>query len=95
MTGSRKITLEGYIEVRATDLGAVIDALPEHIDQTRNEAGCEFFSVTPNSENTNRFDVYEIFTDRCAFETHQKRVRSSDWGALTANVTRHYRVTEG
>lgn len=95
MQRSQKITLEGYIEVRSVDLDAVIDALPAHIDQTREEPGCEVFSVTPSAEYKNRFDVYEVFTDRAAFNAHQQRVRSSAWGALTTNVTRHYRVTEG
>lgn len=74
------------------DLDEVSAALPEHIKLTRQEAGCLVFNVTKDEANPNRFNVYEEFADRDAFEKHQLRVRESRWGTITANVSRHYDI---
>ncbi|EPR4995117.1 putative quinol monooxygenase, partial [Vibrio navarrensis] len=41
-----------------------------------------------------RFDVYEEFVDKVAFEQHQKRVKASRWGKVTVSVERHYEIFE-
>lgn len=80
--------------VPAGELKTVKQALQQHIELTRQESGCLIFQVTETAADPCRFDVYEEFTDRAAFEHHQARVQSSQWGAITANVERHYRVWE-
>ena len=89
-----KIRLRGYITVPDADLNAVRAALPEHIRRTRDEAGCLCFDVTTDPSDPHRFDVYEEFVDRLAFERHQTRVRNSEWGRISANVSRHYEIDE-
>jgi len=89
-----KIILSGHIEVPAQDLDAVLAELPNHIVLTHQEAGCITFSVTRDSDNPQRFSVYEEFTDKTAFEKHQARVKTSHWGKVTKNVARFYTVTE-
>ena len=88
-----KVTLSGYILVPEADREAVAAALPVHIDATRGEPGCLVFEVT-RADEAGRFDVYEEFVDRGAFEAHQARVKASEWGAVTARVERHYTVVE-
>jgi len=88
-----KVILQGYILVLDDDLDNVEEALPEHIQLTKQEAGCLVFSVTKDEADPNRFNVYEEFADPEAFEKHQQRVRESRWGAITANVSRHYEVS--
>tara|TARA_R110002126_G_scaffold54793_5_gene148055 strand:+ start:466 stop:747 length:282 start_codon:yes stop_codon:yes gene_type:complete len=88
------IILEGHIVVAGGDLPAVTSALPTHIQLTRQEAGCLCFEVTQNPNAENIFFVYEEFIDRAAFEKHQRRLRSSEWGRVAANVQRHYQVRE-
>lgn len=90
-----EIILEGHIIVSDDDLPAVLAALPEHIRLTRQEAGCLVFRVTQRPGAANIFDVYEVFSDRDAFELHQRRVSDSVWGRVAARVTRHYTVYEG
>jgi autoinducer 2-degrading protein len=53
------------------------------------------FTVTRDAKNLHRFDVYEEFTDKAAFEKHQARVQASQWGQKTKNVERFYTVTGG
>lgn len=89
-----KIILQGFIVVSDTDLPAVQAELPKHIELTRNEKGCLVFDVVQDSNNKNVFKVFEEFADCEAFEAHQARVKNSRWGAVAANVERHYRIVE-
>jgi len=88
-----KVVLSGYIEVPVAELAAVTAALPEHIKQTREEAGCLFFDVHPDEAVGGKFLVYEEFVSPAAFAAHQRRVRDSAWGRITQDVVRHYQVT--
>ena len=87
-----KVTLSGHIVVLESELASVRDALPMHIEATRAEEGCIVFDVEEHATELGRFDVYEEFATSGAFRYHQKRVKESDWGALTQNVTRHYTI---
>jgi quinol monooxygenase YgiN len=88
-----KVTLSGHIEVPAEDLEAVLRELPNHIFLTHQESGCLVFTVTRDTKNRHRFDVFEEFTDKTAFEKHQARVQASQWGKVTKSVERLYTVT--
>ncbi len=88
-----KVVLKGYIIVPDSDLTAVKEELPIHIDLTRKEAGCLIFEVTQDEASKNRFDVYEEFIDKESFAHHQERVRNSKWGSVTKNVERFYEIT--
>ncbi|WP_234496644.1 putative quinol monooxygenase [Vibrio maritimus] len=86
------VILKGYIEVPTEELNVVTNALVEHARLTEAEPGCLVFKVSKHSTISNRFDVYEEFEDQKAFEHHQQRVLSSEWGQLTVNVRRFYDV---
>ncbi|WLQ16166.1 antibiotic biosynthesis monooxygenase [Hahella aquimaris] len=89
-----KVILKGYIIVPHEDLSAVEQALPTHTQLTVEEEGCLTFQVTKNDGDPNRFDVYEEFVDRAAFNAHQIRAKNSHWGKVTHNVERHYEICE-
>lgn len=89
-----KVTLKGFILVPESELELVKNELVNHKRHTLEETGCITFSVIQNSQNALRFDVYEEFTDKVAFEQHQKRVKASHWGKVTINVERHYEIFE-
>ncbi|WP_186171391.1 putative quinol monooxygenase [Vibrio chagasii] len=88
-----KVILQGHILVPDNELELVTQALVVHKELTLAEPGCIVFRVSQSTLQPNRFEVYEEFTSREAFQAHQSRVRSSDWGKITKNVTRHYQVT--
>ena len=88
-----KIVLKGYIIVPDSDLAAVKEELPVHINLTRNEEGCLVFEVKQDEIENNKFHVYEEFVSEAAFANHQQRVRSSKWGAITKNIERNYEIT--
>ncbi|WCE31803.1 putative quinol monooxygenase [Vibrio sp. SCSIO 43137] len=89
-----KVVLQGFILVADDDLKRVEQELDTHTKLMLQEAGCITFRVINSSENPSRFDVYEEFTDRAAFELHQWRVKASRWGEVTVNVERHYQISE-
>lgn len=89
-----KVILQGYIEVPDEALAAVCDELPRHAELTRQEKGCLVFEVSQDDSHPNRFSVYEEFVDEESFENHQDRITSSRWAKVTAEVTRHYNVTQ-
>lgn len=84
------VTLSGYILVPAARLEAIRMALPEHIRRTREEAGCLSFDVVEDPHHPGTFTVAEEFVDANAFRAHQARVRSSDWGEISAGIPRDY-----
>lgn len=87
-----KVILQGFIIVPDSDLELVSCELVTHKDLTLKELGCLTFSVTPDESNRNKFNVYEEFVDQTAFDNHQARVKSSQWGKVTKNVQRHYEI---
>lgn len=89
-----KVILKGFIIVSEPDLDAVKAELINHQRLTLAEPGCLVFEVVQCTMNPYRFDVYEEFIDRDAFERHQARVKSSAWGKVSVNVERQYEILE-
>ncbi|HAS3568574.1 antibiotic biosynthesis monooxygenase [Vibrio navarrensis] len=87
-----KVILKGFIIIPESELSAVKIELETHKRLTLEEPGCLVFEVSESSENPFKFNVYEEFVDRASFEAHQQRVKSSQWGLVTANVERHYEI---
>ncbi len=87
-----RVILEGTIEVPKEELSAVIAELDTHIELTQKEDGCLTFVVEQDKRVENRFNVYEEFRDKVAFEMHQSRVKNSKWGSLTENAIRNYAI---
>ena len=89
-----KIILSGHILVPDADLSAVRAALPLHCELTQAEAGCLVFRVNEEPNQPGKFDVYEEFINREAFESHQARVAASDWGRVSQSAERFYTLEE-
>lgn len=58
------------------------------------ESGGLIFEVDQDPDNPNVFHVYEEFLGQSAFEAHQRRVKSSDWGRVAVDVQRHYEIKQ-
>jgi (4S)-4-hydroxy-5-phosphonooxypentane-2,3-dione isomerase len=52
------------------DLEHLKEALQEHIALTRNEVGYIAFEVNQGPKEKTRFNGYEVFTHKQAFELH-------------------------
>lgn len=87
------ITLAGQLVCNDdVEIALVTQLLPRHIELTRAEPGCISFNVTQTSD-PHIWDVNEQFSDAASFELHQARVKASDWGRGTAEITRRYSVS--
>ncbi|MBB3036057.1 putative quinol monooxygenase [Hoyosella altamirensis] len=67
----------------------VLRHLPRHMELTRAEAGCLHFDVEPTGD-PRVWSVSERFVDQAAFDAHQARVRTSEWGQATSGIAREY-----
>ena len=88
-----KIILQGHIIVPTAELAIIKSELLIHEKLTKQETGCITFNVLQDQSNPNKFDVYEVFIDQASFDNHQRRVKNSNWGKVTKNVERHYKIT--
>jgi len=68
--------------------------LPDHVRLTKAEPGCISFDVA-QTEDPLVWRVEESFVDKLAFEAHQTRTRSSDWGSATSAIRREFKIFEG
>ncbi|WP_053997399.1 putative quinol monooxygenase [Ahrensia marina] len=88
------IHLTGYIDVPAERLDAVLCAMNAHINLTHAEPGCVYFVIKRDKSNRCRLNVEEVFTDRAAFEYHQRRGAASHWADVTKGIERHFEIRE-
>lgn len=89
------IYLTGYLDVPEDRRDAVANALPRHIELTRAEPGCLSFEVVLSNDIPGRYLVSEAFTDQEAFDTHQNRMKSSEWFSVTQGIHRDYTIRKG
>ncbi|GIU52720.1 putative quinol monooxygenase [Shewanella sp. KT0246] len=93
-----KILLSGYIQFPQNtsdeDLACIRAELAIHSQLTLNEVGCIRFKVAQNIIDPLRFDMEETFIDKAAFESHQQRVKHSNWCKVSQSASRHYSTSE-
>lgn len=66
--------------------------LPKHTELSLAEPGCLLFDVSA-TEDPLIWSVNELFVDTESFKAHQVRVATSEWGRMTAEISREYTVT--
>lgn len=89
-----KVVLKGYIIIPKDKLSLVMEELELHKKLTLQEDGCILFEVIQDKSIPTRFNVYEEFIDKKAFNKHQVRVKESKWGIVTKNLKRVYEIIE-
>ncbi|WP_018014553.1 putative quinol monooxygenase [Teredinibacter turnerae] len=93
VSNTEKVVLRGFIDIPSSDLALVLRELAVHIALTRQEEGCLKFEVSEVEGEPCRYSVYEEFSNKSAFEFHQRRVAESTWGKVTRNVVRNYEIS--
>lgn len=89
-----RIRLSGMLICTTEEDDALVRRyLPPHIELTRAEPGCLEFEVRP-SGIPGVWRVQELFSSRHAFDAHQQRVRTSEWGDKTQHIERSYTIEE-
>ena len=86
----KALVLTGSLRAPEGALAAILAALPEHIQRTRQEPGCLWFDVRQRAAEPQVFDVSEGFISQAAFTAHQNRIRGTAWEAATREAKREY-----
>lgn len=87
-----EVSLRGLLLCEDEGQAAIVrEHLTQHIALTRAEQGCISFEVNATNDPL-MWEVSELFASREAFESHHKRVRSSEWGATTREIRREYTI---
>ncbi len=87
-----KVYLDGQLVAHSAAEHAVVDLyLDDHIALTRAEPGCLKFEVTPDPKDSNKWHVSEVFESEEAFEAHQTRAKTSEWGQVSAPLERRFK----
>lgn len=87
-----KVYLNGLLVAHSAAEHALVDLyLEEHITLTRAEPGCLKFEVTEDPKDRNKFHVSEIFESEEAFDAHQERAKTSEWGQISAPLERRFK----
>lgn len=86
------VVLTGYIKVSRSERRVSQQHLAQHIQNTRQEAGCLAFEVNQSAEDDCVFTVFECFKDQAAFESHQGRVKVSFWSEISRNAERVFSI---
>ncbi|MDN3711073.1 GNAT family N-acetyltransferase [Paracoccus cavernae] len=63
--------------------------LPRHLRLSRNEPGCLRFDISL-TEDPFVWQIDVLFIDEAAFVAHQERTLASEWGRLSADITRDF-----
>ncbi|QDX76615.1 MULTISPECIES: putative quinol monooxygenase [Actinomycetes] len=89
-----EVQLTGRLVCRTTEESNLVKRfLHDHVSLTRLEPGCLSFEVT-QTDDPLVWRVEERFNSEAAFECHQDRVASSEWGRMTAGITRDYSIVK-
>ena len=87
-----KVYLDGLLIAHSAAEHALVDLyLDDHIALTRAEPGCLKFEVTEDPDDRNKFHVSEIFESEEAFDAHQERAKSSEWGKISEPLERRFK----
>lgn len=94
MSNAKMIKLSGKLTCSNQQEVALVERyLDEHRRLTREESGCLSFDVTATADPL-IWKVEELFSSKEAFNAHQLRTKSSEWGIQTRSIVREYQITE-
>ena len=74
-----KVFLYVEIDVKVGMRTAFIEKLAAHGANVRREDGCERLDILFNTENEDKVCVYEIWSNRAAWDAHMGNSASSAW----------------
>ncbi|MBM7815721.1 quinol monooxygenase YgiN [Brevibacterium paucivorans] len=86
------IELNGTLICKDVSDDSIVERfLPKHVALSRDEPGCLRFEVT-QSDDPLVWNVSEQFTDQASFDSHQARVKASEWGHATSHIPCDYTI---
>ncbi len=74
-----KVFLFGEVNVKPGKMDEFLGKLKAHAAVIRTEAGCEFLEVYRNTQKADVLNVWEIWSDRPAWDAHMVNESSKAW----------------
>ena len=81
-----KVFLFVALDVKSGKYDEFVAALSKHISIIRTEAGCEFIDIYRDIKKKNVVNVWEIWSDRTAWEAHMVNENSKSWQAAASKL---------
>lgn len=88
-----KVFLFVEIDVQAGMTEAFLEKLQSHAQVIRSEDGCESLEIYRNSQDENIVNVWEIWSNRSAWDAHMENDASRAWREIAANYVRGEKIT--
>lgn len=79
-----KVFLFVEIDVQEGKVEAFLEKLQGHAQGIRSEDGCESLEIYRNSENENVVNVWEIWSNRSAWDAHMANGASKAWREIAS-----------
>ena len=80
-----KVFLFVEVNVKPGKMDEFVSKLKAHAVVIRTEAGCEFLEVYRNAQKEDVLNVWEIWSDRLAWDAHMVNESSRAWQAIAPN----------
>jgi quinol monooxygenase YgiN len=88
-----KVFLFVEIDVQEGKVEAFLEELQGHAQGIRSEDGCESLEIYRNSDNENVVNVWEIWSNRTAWDAHMANGASKAWREIASNYVLGEEIT--
>jgi quinol monooxygenase YgiN len=88
-----KVFLFVEIDVQVGKAEAFLEKLQSHGQVIRSENGCESLEIYRNSDNENLINVWEVWSNRDAWDAHMANDASAAWREIAAGYVLGEKIT--
>ena len=88
-----KVFLFVEIDVKPTQVEAFLQLLHKQAEIIRGEAGCESIEIFKNDQQENFVHVWEIWSDKAAWDLHMNNASSKEWQIAASEFVAGEKIT--
>ena len=88
-----KVFLFVEIDVKPNQVEAFLQKLHKQAEIIRVEAGCESIEIFKNDAHDNKIHVWEIWSDKAAWDLHMKNDSSKAWQIAASEFVTNEKIT--
>ncbi len=86
------VIFAGHVDVPKARRHIIAQALPRHIELSRQEPGCLRFDIEADEQIAGRYHIHEVFKTPADFKAHQNRCDTSPWAAAIKGLDGCYLI---
>ena len=88
-----KVFLFVEIDVKPNQVEAFLQELHKQVETIRGEAGCESIEVYKNASRENVVHVWEVWSDKAAWDLHMNNSSSKAWQIIASAFVAGEKIT--